>query len=263
MQIVWETIIKMKGYFVVYENEEEQFDIKCDLRPDIEDEVPESQSLLFSEVEYTCNILKSLEKTSIEVKRKYFEKLLSLAQVGLVPEKSAQPRMAMIALDRLKTEILHIEGKRIKNQYMKRLGIAATLLSAFVGGVMFLLYFFFRSNAFCMMGYTWFGAMVGAWISYGARKFQLKFEDMSIIEKDMLEPLIRLVYIGSCALIFELFLSCGIATITIGNITTESLKSNVEIQILIGVICGLVESKIGIDIYKKANSVLKIEGDEE
>ena len=71
------------------------------------------------------------------------------------------------------------------------------------------------------------------------------------------------MYIGSCALIFELFLSCGIATITIGSITTESMKSNVEIQILVGVICGLVESKIEIDIYKKANSVLKIEEDGE
>lgn len=253
----------MKGYFIVYENEDEQFDIKCDLRPDIEDEVPESQSILYSEVENTCNILKSLDKTSDEVKRKYFKKLLSLAQVGLVPEKSAQPRMAMVALDKLKTEILHIEGKRIKNQYMKRLGITAALLSALVGGMMCLLYFFLKCNVFYMIGYTWFGAMVGAWISYGARKFQLEFEDMSIIEKDMLEPLIRLVYIGICALIFELFLSCGIATVTIGSITTESLKSNVEIQILIGVVCGLVESKIGIDIYKKANSMLKIEEGEE
>ena len=248
----------MKGYFVVYENEEEQFDIKCDLRPNINDEVPESQSLLFSEVEGTCNVLKALDKTSDEVKRKYFKKLLSLAQVGLVPENSAQPQMALIALDKLKTEMLHIEGKRIKNQYMKRLGITAALLSAFVGGAMSLLCFLLKSNVFCMMGYTWFGAMVGVWISYGARKFKLEFEDMSLIEKDMLEPLIRLVYIGICALIFELFLSCGIATITIGSITTESLKNNVEIQILIGIICGLVESKIGIDIYKKANSVLEI-----
>ena len=38
---MWETIVVMKGYFVVYENEDEQFDIKCDLRPDVEDEVPE------------------------------------------------------------------------------------------------------------------------------------------------------------------------------------------------------------------------------
>ena len=106
-----ETIIRMKGYFVVYENEDEQFDIKCDLRPDVEDNVPEEQSLLYSEVESTCNVLKALDKTSDETKRKYFKKLLNLAQVGLVPEHGAQPEMAMIALEKLKAEMLHIEGK--------------------------------------------------------------------------------------------------------------------------------------------------------
>lgn len=60
----------MKGYFVVYENEDEQFDIKCDLRPDVEDEVPELQSLLYSEIENTCNVLKALDNTSDEIKRR-------------------------------------------------------------------------------------------------------------------------------------------------------------------------------------------------
>ena len=40
--------------------------------------------------------------------------------MGLVPENGAQPKMAMVALEKLKAEMLHIEGKRIKNQYMKR-----------------------------------------------------------------------------------------------------------------------------------------------
>ena len=53
-------------------------------------------------------------------------------------------------------------------------------------------------------------------------------------------------------------MSCGFATITVGNITTEGIKSYEEIQILVGIICGLVESKMGIDFYKKANSVLEI-----
>lgn len=258
MQSVRETIVKMKGYFVVYENEDEQFDIKCDLRPDIDDEVPEAQSILYSEVENTCNVLKALDKTSDDIKRKYFKKLLNLTQVGLVPENGAQPKMAMVALEKLKAEMLHIEGKRIKNQYMKRLGITAIILSAIVGGTMCILFHLLKNNVFSMMGYTWFGAMTGAWISYGARKFQLEFEDMSLIEKDMVEPTIRLIYIGVCSLIFELFLSCGVATITVGNITTDGIKNYEEIQILIGVLCGLVESKMGIDIYKKANSVVDI-----
>ena len=146
---------------------------------------------------------------------------------------------------------------------MKRLGITAIILSAIVGCMMCLLFHLLKSNVFCMMGYTWFGAMIGAWVSYGARKFQLEFEDMSLIEKDMLEPIIRLIYIGICSLIFELFLTCGFATIKVGNITTESIKNYQEIQILVGIICGLVESKMGIDIYKRANSVLETELEKE
>ena len=72
------------------------------------------------------------------------------------------------------------------------------ILSALFGCAMGILFCFLRNNVFCMMGYTWLGAMVGAWVSYGARKFQLEFEDMSLIEKDMVEPIIRLIYIGIC-----------------------------------------------------------------
>lgn len=125
--------------------------------------------------------------------------------------------------------------------------------------VMGIAYRIFHNNLLCMIGYTWFGAMVGTWISFGARKFELKFEDLCCIEKDMLEPVIRLIYIGVCALIFELFFVCGVVSITLGNITTESIRNSGEIQMLVGVICGLVESKIGIDIYKRANSALKIQ----
>lgn len=249
----------MDGYFIVSENMEELFDIKCELRLDVEGDVPEIQSKLYSEVESTCNTIKALENTSEDIKRKYFNKLLSLAQVGLVPEKIAQPQMALLSLDKLKAEMLVIEGKRIKNSYMKNLGIFAAVFGVIMAIVMAIAFRTFNNNLFCMIGYTWFGAMVGTWISFGARKFELKFEDLCCIEKDMLEPVVRLIYIGVCALIFELFFVCGVASITFGNITTESIRNSGEIQMLVGVICGLVESKIGIDIHKRANSALKIQ----
>lgn len=248
----------MKGCFVVSENQSEKFDIKCELRSDVEDMVPEEQSILYAEVENACNVIKALNETAEDVKKKYFDKLLSLAQVGLVPERGAQPKMAMRSLEKLKAEMLLVEGKRIKNQYMRRLGITAVVLAFIIGVSSTICFEITKMNAFSIIGYTWLGAMTGAWVSYGARKFQLTFEDMALIEKDMLEPVIRLIYIGVCALIFELFLSCGIATVTVGNITTSVLSSDIQTQILIGILCGLIESKIGIDIYKKANSVLDI-----
>lgn len=253
----------MDGYFIVSENVEEPFDIKCELRPDMEEDVPEIQSRLYCEVESVCNAIKALENTSEDIKRKYFNKLLSLVQVGLVPEKNAQPKMALLSLDKLKSEMLLVEGKRIKNNYMKKLGGFALLLGCLVAVVMVIIYKFFQNSLFCMIGYTWFGAMVGTWISFGARKFELKFEDLCCVEKDMLGPVIRLIYIGICALIFELFFICGVISITFGNITTESIRNSAEIQMLVGVICGLVESKIGIDIYKRANSALKIQEEDD
>lgn len=249
----------MDGYFVVSENIDEPFDIKCELRPNIEGDVPEIQSKLYCEVESTCNAIKALENTSEDIKRKYFNKLLSLAQVGLVPEKNAQPQMALLSLDKLKSEMLLVEGKRIKNNYMKKLGIFALVLGGVIATITAMVYNYSQNSLFSMIGYTWFGAMVGTWISFGARKFELKFEDLCCVEKDMLEPIIRLIYIGICALIFELFFICGIVSITFGNITTESIRNSSEIQMLVGVICGLVESKIGIDIYNRANSALKIQ----
>ncbi len=41
-------------------------------------------------------------------------------------------------------------------------------------------------------------------------------------------------------------------TIKIGNIDTTNAFENLEDAFRIGLICGLVESKIGVNVYKKA-----------
>lgn len=49
----------MKGYFTVSKNDQEEFDILCQLRPNVVDDVPEEQSLLYAEIESTCNVINS------------------------------------------------------------------------------------------------------------------------------------------------------------------------------------------------------------
>ena len=112
----------MEGYFIVNSNPEcEKFDIKCELHPErTKRQIPKEQQELYLEIESTNNILKSLNNTKDEIKKKYFEKLLTLAQAGLVGE-TAQPQLALSTLCKLKDEIILIEGKRIKNEYMKKL----------------------------------------------------------------------------------------------------------------------------------------------
>ena len=68
---------KMKGYFCVCENPNEKFDISFQVRESVEDDIPEEQQELYLNAEKTCNIIKSLENTDENTKKKYFDKLLS------------------------------------------------------------------------------------------------------------------------------------------------------------------------------------------
>lgn len=242
----------MKGYFLIRENPNESFDILCEINESLDGEIPEPQALLYTEVESVSNIIKSLNNTEEESKRKYFDKLLSLAQAGLTSE-NAQTQTAMIALEKLKEEIIIVEGRRIKNQYMIKLGIIAVIMAL----ILFIISLLLKKPIIDMFAITWIGALVGTWISYGARKFEIKLEDLSIIEKDMMEPSIRLIYIGLCTVIFEMFLIAGIVEIKIGTITTINIQNDIMTQFLLGIICGLVESKLGINVYNKAVSVIE------
>jgi hypothetical protein len=58
--------------------------------------------------------------------REYFNHLLGLAQAGLLGE-TANPELAMRTLEELKQDITAREAGRIKNAYMKKLGIWAAI----------------------------------------------------------------------------------------------------------------------------------------
>ena len=55
---------------------------------------------------------------------------------------------------------------------------------------------------------------------------------------------------------FMLFLNTGTIIINLGEITPMGIKNNAETQLLIGVLCGLVESKLGVNMYNKATTIL-------
>lgn len=246
----------MEGFFIVHANENEEYDIRCEIHPEKGTElIPEIQQKLYVEVESANNIIKSLNDTNDTIKGKYFEKLLSLAQAGLVGD-TAQPQLSFKSLEKLKEEIVLIEGQRIKNEYMKRLGINAIIICAAISIIWILIDYLFKIKGHHMYCMSYLGAMLGTWISFGARRFNIEFTQLSNLEDDMMEPWIRLVYIGMCSIIVILFINSGIITIKIGSISLKNIKTNLELQTIIGIICGLVESKIGVNIYKKAINII-------
>lgn len=246
----------MRGFFIVYKNKEEEFDIVCAVHEKRgKEHIPEDQQALYTEVENTNNVLKSLHNTSSEIKRKYFNKLLSLAQVGLVG-KTAQPELAMKSLAKLRNEMVMIEGQRIKNDYMKTLGIRALIISI----VSIAIYYALLINGISEFGAYFLavaGSSAGTWLSFGARKFTISFEELSVLEEDMMSPWIRLLYIGACSAVFILLLNTQLISLGVGTVSTVGIMSQPELQITVGVLCGLVESKIGVNIYKRAVTLIE------
>lgn len=255
----------MKGCFCVYENPEDEFDIRCDIQNEVEEkDVPEEQWFLYQVTERAVTRIKSLVKTDAGVKKNYIAKVLSLTQAGLVGD-SVHPVAACKSLEILKEEILLVEGQRIKNHYMYSLGLSALVLSVILLVVLrmgFLLQencdisFFSQSAKYI---YCIIGAFLGTWISFGARKSSITFEELSLLEKDMMTPVLRLIYIGACSFVVFLLLNTGIVSISFSEISSTSIKEEIELQLALGILCGLVESKIGIKIYNKAKEVLDSE----
>lgn len=241
----------MKGHFLVCENPNEEFDISFQVNETLTDDIPEEQQELYLKAESTCIIIKSLEKTDNIIKKKYFDKLLSLSQVGLVPDP-AQTKASNLALEKLREEIVLVEGRRIKNSYMKTLGINAVILATLVSIVAGVAYLFTQLP---WIGSVWavaIGSLAGTWVSFGARKFEICFEDLASLESDKMNPWIRLVYICVASLIFMLFMNTGLIEVKIGDIDTASALVNMKSALVIGLMCGLVESKIGVNVYQKA-----------
>lgn len=246
------------GAFRVYRDAENPSDIRFEQVSNSGAPAPEDQLELRDEIDRTLTVVQMLFPDKDSQFEEYFRPLLSLAQVGLVGD-SADPKLAGRALATLKDEIVSREGGRIKNQYMKKLGIYALSMAlpiAVIGAILHYVCPELRAiSGFLLL---WSGCMAGVWLSFGARKVFLKFEDLNIVEKDRLDPAIRLVFAGLLTMIIGLLLSTKAVVINLGGVTTENFTSSIEICLLIGLLCGFSEQALSAKVSKHASSILEL-----
>ncbi|HHD2969846.1 hypothetical protein ACV3K4_04370 [Clostridium perfringens] len=246
----------MQGCFIVSKNEDIEYDIKFSKYSEhCKDGIPKIQMELYQASEEISNVIRRLIDTDKSKKDEYFDKLLSATRAGLVGE-TAEPEEALKSLDILKNEMIANESGRIKNDYMTKLGKKAFVL---ILVSLFIVLLINKFNIFYLNKYFFIfqGAMIGTWVSFGARKIELSFEELGRIEVDSLRPLIRLIFIGICSIIVYLFISCGIVSFEIGGFSSDNFTNSIEAQYLLGIICGLLEYKIAINIYNKATNIMK------
>jgi hypothetical protein len=257
-----------KGNYEVLHNPE-RTDIIFEIRADSEEVIPTDQQDLVIEIGSTLAILRLLYSPDNKIVRpifdKRFDELFYMAKTGLEGDR-AQPQLAVKALAQFKKEIVDSEGGKVKNKYLKKLGLNALYL-----GLPFLLLgslihyldckevemtcFAKNYTANCMI--LWAGALIGVWLSFAITRTYLEFTDLAIIEKDRLEPLLRLVFTGVLAIVFGLLFIIGALEIKLGSLSSSKIASDPITAFLIGVILGLNEKIIGNTLTKKASALFK------
>lgn len=254
-----------KGNYIVTLNIETD-DILFELSPTADQDIPiEQQDLLF-DVESTLEIIRILYKDDSKSWANYKDQLLKLSQVGLVGN-NAQPQLAKRALEQIKIEITNNESGKIKNKYLKALGKKALLfgLPMLCVGLLF-------DYLFCnctLKGYgcinikdltslviLWSGAMMGVWLSFAITRTTIGFNDLTILEKDRLEPSLRLLFTGLLAIIFGLLFIKKVFVISLGGLVSSEISNDLISAFLLGVILGLNEKILGNSLTKKTSGLL-------
>jgi hypothetical protein len=249
-----------KGAYIVHVNPAKPDDIQFSNKPETQ-EVPELQKKLHLEVEKTLMVLRKLFTPGTPEFQDYFNQLLTLAQAGLVPD-NAQPSISLSALTQLKNDVIDRKSGEVKNGYFKTLGMKAAWLGTpplLAEVILLIINFYYPLNdtiqqliVYANFALAWSAAMLGIWLSFGARKTILSFEELTVIEEDRLEPLMRLIFAGAITVIFCLFFYKKVVVINIGMVSSDAIGTDQGIAMIFGVTLGLSEQILGKKLTKRA-----------
>lgn len=248
-----------KGYFQVSRDQTNKQDIhfqQITLQP--QEAIPDDQLELRDKVDSSLTTIRILFGAKDAQFEQYFRPLLSLAQLGLVGS-SANPALAQRALLSLQNEILVREGGVIKNEYMKRLGVRALWLGLIPVIVALGLQWIESQSPAVGFLYLWAGCMAGVWLSFGTRNVVIKFEELGILEKDRLNPTIRLLFAGLLTIVIGLIIATQAVKLELGDLSTTKFVSDPSVALLIGAFCGISELALSSKISQHAKDFLGVQ----
>jgi hypothetical protein len=223
-------------------------------------ESPAQHHTLKEDIERTLSGLNTLypdEKSKLKFDSA-FSKLLSLAKLGLAGE-NPNNYAATQALKSLQEELIDKEAARVKNSYLKRVGVWSFLLS-FLPGLLITLksmwptMFEMNTLVYHLM-ILWCGCMVGTWLSVSSRKLQMTFNQMIRIEDDHLDPSIRLLFTGLIAIVIALSISTGAIQLSIGEFQPKNWIAAPQVAFLLGALTGIAEKALPAKISNEANKL--------
>ncbi|MBI3791228.1 MAG: hypothetical protein HY275_10165 [Gemmatimonadetes bacterium] len=194
-----------------------------------------------------------------------------LAQVGLTGEKP-QTALAKRSLDDVRQEILDREAPVRKQGHMRRLAAACVK-----GGALPLLVGLGAHLSGAApsatgaagaappvdstmlignLGLLLAACAAGVWVSFGARKAQYTFDDLTMPERDYLSPGMRLAFAFVLTAVMALLFHAGAAKVTIGSVSTADVLTSPVIATLVGFLCGFSEQVLAKSVQAQASRIL-------
>ena len=184
------------------------------------------------------------------------EYIRKLAGIGL---EGPHVELANLALDGLRGEFVAAEAGRIKNAYVRTLGLSAGIAAV----TLFLAYglvdlgfitsgFWVGHKAFLLAAA---GAAIGTWLSFSIRRVTLSFDDLAILEEDLLDPSVRVIFVIALTVAVCLLFWTGATNIEIGNLKTSHFVG--ATSLLVGVFAGISERALATAISGRAAAVVK------
>jgi hypothetical protein len=221
---------------------------------------------LQSSIESTVTTLQSIFPPSQNGQKEkaklssYIDRLVMIGKLGL--ETDGSTKAATSALVSFQRDVTFLEAPLVKNRYMIRLGKVSIIFSiasiiAFVIMRKFVpsdvLPFVVANANFSLV---WFGAMIGAWLSFGIRNVQLEFVNLGRLEADLMSPPVRLSFAGLLSIILSLILVLKVVHFTMGSLDTSKILESNLVALVVGLFCGIGEQVLPTTIGRRASDFL-------
>ena len=197
----------------------------------------------------------------------YVRKLFGIARVGLV---GPNVELANLALERLRDEFVAHEAGRIKNAYVRSLGFAAVFAAALLFGMYAMIeYSVFLTSRFWADHKVFLlaagGSAIGTWLSFSIRRVTLPFDQLAVLEEDLLDPSVRVIFVVLLTIMVCLLFWTGAINLEIGELKTKLRNSDGNLPIgaialLIGLFCGIAERALATAISGRAAAFVRTLG---
>lgn len=234
--------------------------------------IPAEQMALYREIEEALAILMELNtKTRRPWYDRRFGELVGLAEAGLTG-LAAQPALARQALSAWKARIVLSEEGRVKNEYLRKLGKSAlmvavpSLLVAWLTRTLpEIVGIADRQPLGSLSTYSNFalllaGCALGVWLSFGARRTAMRFEELVSPEADRLDSSNRLLLAAAATGTLGLALVNGVLDLTLGKAAAATFAGDGGLALLLGILCGFAERTLGRTLGSQAEKVLPKSG---